>query len=167
VDLAAVVGRALTIASPELQQRRIEVAVEDPVATLLVRGDEDAIGQVVANLVQNAERYTDDGGRITVRLATAGWMARCAIENTGHGIPTEELDLIWERLHRVDRSRARASGGAGIGLAIVRQIVEAHGGRVGATSSDGRTEVWFTLPLSTGEGSQARIHRPDIGASSA
>ena len=90
--------------------------------------------QVLANLMQNAARYTDDGGEIVVRLREDGGWVRCAVENTGAQIPPEELPLIWERLHRVDPSRARASGGAGIGLAIVRQIVEAHGGQVGATS---------------------------------
>ena len=102
---------------------------------------------MVSNLVQNAERYTDDGGSITVRLRAEGGWLRCAIENTGTEIPRADLPLIWERLHRVDRSRARASGGSGIGLAIVRQIVEAHGGRVGASSMDGRTEIWFSLPV--------------------
>jgi signal transduction histidine kinase len=82
-----------------------------------------------------------------VRLhAESGWL-RCAIENTGAEIPPDELPYIWERLYRVDRSRARASGGAGIGLAIVRQIVEAHGGQVGASSAAGRTEIWFRLPV--------------------
>jgi signal transduction histidine kinase len=71
---------------------------------------------------------------------------RCTVENTGDGIPPDELPLIWERLHRVDPSRSRESGGAGIGLAIVRQIVEAHGGQVGAASANGTTAVWFSLP---------------------
>ena len=71
---------------------------------------------------------------------------RCAIENTGAEIPAAELPYIWERLYRVDPSRTRASGGAGIGLAIVRQIVESHGGQVGATSGNGRTNIWFQLP---------------------
>ena len=108
--------------------------------------EQDAIGQVLSNLMQNAARYTDDGGEIVIRLHAEGGWVRCAIENTGAEIPAAELPLIWERLHRVDPSRARASGGAGIGLAIVRQIVEAHGGQVGASSSDGRTSIWFRLP---------------------
>jgi signal transduction histidine kinase len=99
--------------------------------------------------VQNAVRYTDDGGSITVRLAAEGEWLRCRIENTGTPISAEQLPLIWERLYRVDRSRTRASGGAGIGLAIVRQIVEGHGGSVGASSGDGRTAVWFQLPRMT------------------
>lgn len=71
---------------------------------------------------------------------------RCAIRNTGLEIPAAELPYIWERLYRVDHSRARTSGRAGIGLAIVRQIVEAHGGEVGASSGPQQTEIWFRLP---------------------
>jgi two-component system sensor histidine kinase BaeS len=147
VDLASIVRRTLELASPELTRRQIEIEVVEPPALPPVQGDADAIGQVVANLVQNAERYTDDGGRITVRLAAGAESLRCAVENTGDEIPSDELELIWERLHRVDRSRARASGGAGIGLAIVRQIIAAHRGQVGASSAEGRTEIWFTLPI--------------------
>lgn len=147
VDLAFMVRRTLELASPELARRGIGSEVLEPAALPHARGDADAIGQVVTNLVQNAERYTNDGGRITVRLGASSRWLRCAVENTGIGIPPQELDLIWERLHRVDRSRARLSGGAGIGLAIVRQIVAAHRGEVGASSADGRTEIWFSLPI--------------------
>ncbi|MEP6681432.1 MAG: ATP-binding protein [Chloroflexota bacterium] len=150
VDLAAIVRQRLELVSPELAHRRIDVRVEDAEALPALRADADAIGQVVTNLVQNAERYTEDGGTITVRLGAHGKRLRCAIENSGSEIPLDQLPLIWERLHRVDRSRTRASGGAGIGLAIVRQIVEAHGGSVGASSRDGRTEVWFSLPIAAG-----------------
>jgi two-component system, OmpR family, sensor histidine kinase BaeS len=152
VDLASIVRRTLELASPALAERQIAVEVLEPPALPHVQGDADAIGQVVANLVQNAERYTDDGGMITVRLDASAETLRCAIENTGGEIPAEEMELIWERLHRVDRSRTRASGGAGIGLAIVRQIVTAHRGQVGATSANGRTEIWFSLPLAAPAG---------------
>lgn len=146
VDLSALVQRAVQIHSPELASRRISLRVEDAASLPSLLAEPDAIGQVVTNLVQNAARYTDDGGQIVVRLREEGGWVRCAIENTGGEIPADELPYIWERLYRVDRSRARASGGAGIGLAIVRQIVEAHGGQVGANSGAGRTEIWFRLP---------------------
>jgi signal transduction histidine kinase len=146
VDLGALVARALELASPELSRRgiRSDLVVASPARE--VRADPDGIGQVMANLVQNAARYTDDGGSVTVRVGPDGDGMRCTVENTGSGIPAGELPLIWERPHRVDPSRSRESGGAGIGLAIVRQIVEAHGGRVGAESVDGHTAVWFSLP---------------------
>jgi signal transduction histidine kinase len=149
VDLGAIVRRTLELASPELAERRIEVRVEGADSLPALWADADAIGQVVTNLVQNAARYTDPGGTVAVRLQVEGDRVRCVIENTGADIPPDELELIWERFHRVDPSRTRASGGAGIGLAIVRQIVEAHGGAVGATSAAGRTSVWFSLPLGT------------------
>ncbi len=147
VDLGDVVRRALALAAPELATRSITVRINAAPDLPVLHADPDGIGQVVTNLVQNAARYTHDGGDIEVRLRADPGEISCAIANSGDEIPADELPLIWERLHRVDRSRARATGGAGIGLAIVRQIVEAHGGQVGATSGFGRTEVWFRLPL--------------------
>ena len=76
---------------------------------------------------------SDDGIRVTVA-------------NTGPGIPPDDLPRVWERFYRVEKSRDRARGGAGIGLAIVRQLVEDAGGRVGASSEDGWTTFWLTLP---------------------
>jgi signal transduction histidine kinase len=147
VDLLEIVQRAVQIHAPELAARRVGIRIEAPSTLPRLLAEPDAIGQVVTNLVQNAARYTDDGGEIVIRLHEEADWVRCTIENTGAEIPLEELPLIWERLYRVDRSRARASGGAGIGLAIVRQIVESHGGEVGASSSGGRTEIWFRLPI--------------------
>ncbi len=71
---------------------------------------------------------------------------RFIVANTGNGISPKDLPFIFERFYRADKSRSRDSGGAGIGLAIVKGIIEAHGGHVGAKSQDGRTWVWFTLP---------------------
>lgn len=148
IDLGDVIRRSLTLVAPELAARSIVVRFDDPPPLPTLIADPDAIGQVIANLVQNAARYTTDGGDITVQLRAEGGTIRCAIANSGPEIAAHELPLIWERLHRVDPSRARATGGAGIGLAIVRQIVESHGGQVGARSGDGRTEIWFRLPTS-------------------
>ena len=146
LDLSALVQRAAAIASPELATRRINIRIDDAASLPSLMADQDAIGQVVSNLMQNAARYTNDGGEVAIRLRTDGGWVRCEIENTGAEIPSEELPYIWERLYRVDRSRARATGGTGIGLAIVRQIVESHGGSVGARSGNGRTAIWFQLP---------------------
>jgi two-component system, OmpR family, sensor histidine kinase BaeS len=146
VELPELIRETVALVEPHLRARSIRVRVEagTDVPALLARPD--AIRQVVTNLVDNAARYTDDGGEITVELRREGDALVCAVANTGAEIPAQELPLIWERLHRVDRSRSRETGGAGIGLAVVRQIVADHGGEVGAESSAGRTRVWFRLP---------------------
>ncbi len=146
IDLGDIIRRALALAAPELATRSIVVRFDESPGLPRLNADQDGIGQVVSNLVQNAARYTIDGGHISVRLDAKVGTIRCSIANSGPDIPSADLPLIWERLHRVDRSRARATGGAGIGLAIVRQIIEAHGGNVGAQSEHGRTEIWFRLP---------------------
>ena len=150
IDLVEILQRAAQIHSPDLASRNITVSVADAGRLPRVEAEPDAIGQVVANLMQNAARYTNDGGEIVLRIRAEGPWVRCTIENTGSTIPTEELPFIWERLYRVDHSRTRASGGAGIGLAIVRQLIEAHGGQVGASSQNGRTSIWFRLPAAQG-----------------
>jgi signal transduction histidine kinase len=148
MDLGEIVRRTIALSNPTLESRAIRVKiVEDDDLPLLV-GERDAIGQVVTNLVQNAVTYTADGGEITIRLQAEGEAVRCEIANTGPDIPADQLPMIWERLYRVDSSRAPATGGAGIGLAVVRQIVERHRGQVGASSGNGRTAVWFRLPRS-------------------
>jgi signal transduction histidine kinase len=148
IDLAALVRRVSAIYAPDLATRGITLRLDLADGQPPISGDPDAIGQVLTNLLQNAARYTNDGGEVVVEVGPDGRGAlRCAVENTGPVIAPEELPLIWERLYRVDPSRARTSGGAGIGLAIVRQIVEEHGGRVGATSAGGRTRIWFQLPI--------------------
>lgn len=147
IDLGELVRRSLALVEPQLRSRAIRVRVDDGSGLPGLVADPDGIGQVLTNLVDNAARHTDDGGEISVELRREGAAITCTVANTGTEIPAAELPLIWERLHRVDRSRSRVTGGAGIGLAVVRQIVTEHGGDVGATSGDGRTRIWFRLPL--------------------
>jgi two-component system, OmpR family, sensor histidine kinase BaeS len=147
IDLGELVRGALALAEPQLRSRAIRVRVDEDADAPSLMADPDAIGQVLTNLVDNAARYTDHGGEIAVELRRRDGSLECSIANTGSEIPQRELPLIWERLHRVDRSRSRETGGAGIGLAVVRQIVADHGGQVGATSANGRTRIWFRLPI--------------------
>lgn len=113
---------------------------------LVVRTNPDHLAQVLANLLQNAVRYTPPSGTITVRAEQRPSDVLVSVLNTGATIEPGELPKVFERFYRVDRSRDRRSGGAGIGLAIVKQLVETGGGRVGAHSRDGRTTFWFSLP---------------------
>jgi signal transduction histidine kinase len=145
VDLAASVRAALDLALPAVERAGLRLTVELP-DILRVRANPDHLAQVLANLLSNAVRYTGTGGRITVRAERRPGDVLVSIVNTGDVIPPGELDRVFERFYRVEKSRDRERGGAGIGLAIVKQLVEAGGGRVGAESGSGGTRFWFSLP---------------------
>jgi two-component system, OmpR family, sensor histidine kinase BaeS len=145
VDLGALVRAGLDLAAPLLARRQLRV--ETAIASgLVVHARADELTQVVANLLQNAVRYTPAGGDLRVEVARDGGHVVVRVSNSGAPIPAEDLPRVWERFFRVERSRDRASGGAGIGLAIVKRLVEEAGGRVGATSEAGTTTFWFSLP---------------------
>ena len=145
VDLAAAIRMALELAAPSIERAGLTLHTEVP-ASLQARADPDGLAQVLANLLSNAVRYTPAGGSITVRAERRPGDLLVSIANTGEGIPPEDLDRVFERFYRVEKSRDRGRGGAGIGLAIVKQLVEGSGGRVGAESGDGATRFWFSLP---------------------
>jgi two-component system, OmpR family, sensor histidine kinase BaeS len=118
-----------------------------PERPCLVLADPQRIEQVLFNLLDNAIRFTPDGGNIQVLLHDEQDGVTVSISDTGIGIPEEELPYIWERLYRVEKSRSRVQGGTGLGLSIVKQIVELHGGLVHASSIEGEgSTISFTLP---------------------
>jgi signal transduction histidine kinase len=145
LDLGALVRSGLELAGPSLARRSIR-ATSDITPGLVVHARADELAQVVSNLLQNAVRYTPSGGSVAVSVARDGSDAVVRVTNTGSEIPVEDLPRVWERFFRVERSRDRATGGAGIGLAIVKRLVEEAGGRVGAMSESGSTTFWFSLP---------------------
>jgi len=145
LDLAEVIRAAVELVAPAARASGLEVALAVP-ARLPAHGDPDQLAQVLGNLLQNALRYTAPGGRIGVAAEQRPADILVSVTTTGEGIPADDLPHVFERFYRVDKSRDQARGGAGIGLAIVKQLVEGHGGRVGAESADGVTRVWFSLP---------------------
>jgi two-component system sensor histidine kinase BaeS len=145
LDLSAAIRAALDLAQPTLERAGLRLQVDLP-ERLPARADPDALAQVLGNLISNAARYTPAGGTVTVRVERGASDLLISISNTGDGIPPADLERIFERFYRVEKSRDRALGGAGIGLAIVKQLVEAGGGRVGAESRDGQTRFWFSIP---------------------
>jgi signal transduction histidine kinase len=145
VDLAVAIRTALELAQPTFDRATLTVTVDVP-EHLPARANPDHLAQVLGNLLSNAARYTPAGGTVGVRAERRPADLLVSISNSGDGIPADELDRVFERFYRVEKSRDRARGGAGIGLAIVKQLVEAAGGEVGADSADGRTRVWFSLP---------------------
>ncbi len=145
LDLGALVRSSLELTAPSFARRSI--AVTSSVAPgVVVHARSDELAQVISNLLQNAIRYTPAGGTVHVAVARDGAGAQVRVANSGSEIPAEDLPRVWERFFRVERSRDRASGGAGIGLAIVKRLIEEAGGRVGATSESGVTTFWFSLP---------------------
>jgi signal transduction histidine kinase len=145
VDVAPIVRNAADLVSPALARRSIALRVDvAPHIEARVRPDE--LTQVLANLLQNAVRYTPEGGEVLVTARELDGGIDIRVANSGPGIPEPDLPRVWERFYRVEKSRDRGRGGAGVGLAIVRQLVESAGGRVGVTSRDGWTEFSVTLP---------------------
>ncbi|HEV8356714.1 MAG TPA: ATP-binding protein [Gemmatimonadales bacterium] len=132
---------------PSRARHAFAVAVAPGAEALMV--DPEALRQVLANLYDNARRYTPEGGRITAAAAPEDGGIRVSVRDTGSGIGWDHLPRIFERFYRADPSRSRAEGGTGLGLAIVKHLVEAHGGRVWAESSLGEGTTiccWFPSP---------------------
>jgi len=113
-----------------------------------ITGDAYRLKQLLSNLVNNAIKYTPDGGTITLSLFQDGEWARLEVSDTGIGIPPEHLPHMFDRFYRVDKARSRAGGGTGLGLAIVKGIAEQHGGKVTVTSEPGKGST-FTAWLKT------------------
>lgn len=114
----------------------------------LTSGDPQRVEQVIGNLVGNALRYVPEGGDVKVRIQEDGNQMKVFVSDTGPGVPDDELSHIFDRFWRGEKSRCRDSGGAGLGLAIARQLVEAMGGEIGAKNLPGSGfEVWFSLPI--------------------
>ena len=145
VDVSQAVKSALEVARPAFDARDIAVEISVP-DRLLARAEPDGLAQVLANLLQNASRYTPAGGRASIRAEPRRAHVLVSVTNSGDGIPAEDLPHVFERFYRVEKSRDAARGGAGIGLAIVKQLVEASGGKVGADSTHETTRFWFSLP---------------------
>ncbi|NLM52512.1 MAG: HAMP domain-containing protein [Firmicutes bacterium] len=123
---------------PLLRQKEIELSTALPGKELYILADEGLLAQVIGNLVNNAVKYTPAGGRVTISAKKLRGQVVIEVTDTGIGIETEHLPYIFERFYRVDPSRTRSTGGSGIGLAIVKELVEAMGGRVEAASVPGK-----------------------------
>jgi two-component system, OmpR family, sensor histidine kinase BaeS len=145
IELGAAMRSALDVARPAFDAKNIRVDI-DVAAGLKVHAEPDGLAQVLANLLQNASRYTPHGGRASIRVESRRSQVTVSIANSGEGIPAADLPHVFERFYRVEKSRDAARGGVGIGLAIVKQLVEASGGRVGVESADHSTRFWFSLP---------------------
>lgn len=145
VDLEAVLRRAALPGS--VNTTGADVAVDIEAGLPAVNGDRDRLDQVFRNLISNARRHTAAGGSITVTVRRMEDAVRVEVHDTGEGIHAEHLPHVFDRFYRADASRSRTTGGAGLGLAIVRQLVSAHGGSVAARSDGLGTGATFAVTL--------------------
>ena len=147
-SLSDVVQQAILEVQPLLEARQLELRVQLPQDMPLVSMDPVRIQQVLTNLLHNAIKFTETGGRITVSAAVEGEEVQVRVADTGRGIPPEELERIFEKFYQVDPRLVQGTGGTGLGLPIAKRLVMAHGGRIWATSTRGQGSVFtFTLPL--------------------
>ncbi|NYI40309.1 sensor histidine kinase [Demequina lutea] len=152
IRVGVLAAAAIAAAAPAFDAKGVSLDAEGA-SEVQVRADPDRFGQILGNLLDNALRHTAAGGRVTVRWAPAGATVRIVVVDSGEGIGAEHIGHIFDRFYRVDAARDRERGGSGVGLAVVKGLVEAHGGRV-TVESDGM-----------GAGSAFTIVMPGVGRS--
>jgi signal transduction histidine kinase/PleD family two-component response regulator len=169
LSLAPVVEAAVDALRPAVEAKEITVVAEIDAAPVEVLGDADRLSQVVANVLGNAVKFTPAGGRIELRLRRARGGVEIVVRDDGEGISREFLPFVFERFRQADSSSRRVSSGLGIGLALVRHIVEAHGGSAEAESPGRGLGSTFTLwfPVTSGAAAEAAMGAPGAAPPSA
>lgn len=144
-DLSSLVNNIITNFQRDFCKKKIALTFSGQPCEIIA--DREKIGQVVVNLLTNSLKYTPEGGEVFINVFQRGGLSHIVVNDNGIGIAKKDLPYIFDRLYRADASRARSTGGAGIGLAIVKAIVEAHQGKIQVTSEVGKgTEVIVTIP---------------------
>ena len=146
-DLSEVIMRTLLTFEGKITQRGLDVDCQLPEERIVVRGDEDSITQVIYNLLDNAIKFSDSGSSLGISLWKQGGKAFVSIKNHGETISPQELPFIFDRFHKTDKSRSLDRDGVGLGLSIVKTILNNHNEDVSVTSREGVTEFVFTVRL--------------------
>ena len=151
MNLTELCEETLHALQPTAEKARLTLTAE-LAPDVTINGDASKLGQVVYNLIDNAVKYTPEGGIVTVTLTSDSREAVLNVRDNGIGIPPEDLSHIFDRFYRVDKARSRATGGTGLGLSIVRQMVQLHGGEITVDSVSGEGSTFtVTLPLRKGD----------------
>ena len=146
-DMEECVGEVLVTFEQKIVSKNLDVQVDLPDHPVYTRADKDAVTQVVYNLLDNAVKFCTQGGALGVRLCIGGSKIYVTVSNEGHTIPAEELPLVFDRFHKIDKARNRSQEGWGLGLYIVKTLVCSHGENISVASREGKTEFTFTMPL--------------------
>ncbi len=160
VDLGAVLGRAVEMARPLIESNRHALTVALPAEPIRLQADATRLEQVFANLLNNAAKYTERGGRISLAAERSGSEAVVQVRDNGFGIPADLLPHVFELFTQADRTLDRAEGGLGIGLTLVRSLVEMHGGEVHAFSEGSGKGSEFVVHLPVLPRSQGLVETP-------
>jgi PAS domain S-box-containing protein len=147
LELAAVLHSAAELSAPAIAAAGVELVTDLPSAMICLVGDPTRLAQAIANLLNNAAKFTDPGGRITIAATVEGNQAVVRVIDTGIGIPPDKLGTIFEMFAQIDSSLDRNQSGLGIGLTLVRRLIELHGGTVTADSRGPGTGSTFTIRL--------------------
>jgi signal transduction histidine kinase len=155
VTLQDVFSAALDISRPHLEKAQLKFTADLPAKAVNLNADRVRLAQVFSNLLNNAAKYTERGGRVSLTTSVARDRVMVCIRDTGVGIPRDVLPRVFELFTQVDRTLNRSEGGLGVGLALVRRLVEMHGGKVTANSEGPGKGTEFTVDLPIAEESQA------------
>ena len=146
-DLEEAAGQVLITFERKILSKGVEVEVDMPEHPVFTFANQDYVTQVIYNLLDNAVKFCPEGGTIGLRIREGGGKAYISIYNDGETIPPEELPLVFDRFHKIDKSRSQNRDGWGLGLYIVKTIVCSHGENISVSSRGGRTEFTFTMPI--------------------
>ena len=146
-DLCECAGQTLITFEQKITSRNINVDVDMPAHPVYTLANQDYIVQVIYNLLDNAVKFCPGGGKLGLRIRLGSDKAYISVFNDGATIPAEELPLVFDRFHKIDKSRSQSRDGWGLGLYIVKTIVDSHGENISVSSQNGVTEFTFTLPL--------------------
>ena len=146
-DICESMRRVLISMEKKITDRHLDVDADIPEEPILVRGDNDMITQVIYNLLENATKFAREGTTLYLGVTTIDGKARVTVRNLGDTIPAEELPLLFERFHKSDKSRSEDKDGVGLGLYIVKTILEQHKEKINVTSENGVTTFAFSLSM--------------------
>ena len=146
-DVEEAAGQVLITFEQKITAKNLEVDVDLPEHPVYTRADQDAITQVIYNLIDNGVKFCREGGTLGLRIREGGSKIYFSVSNEGTPIPADELPLVFDRFHKIDKSRSQNREGWGLGLYIVKTIICSHGENISVSSRDNRTEFTFTLPL--------------------
>jgi len=146
-DVEETLGQVLITFEKKITDKKLNVDVQMPEYPVYTMASQDMVTQVIYNLIDNAVKFCPEKGTLGLKIRQGGGKIYISVSNDGETIPAEELPLVFDRFHKLDKSRSRNKDGWGLGLYIVKTIVSGHGENISVTSRDGKTEFTFTMPL--------------------